>query len=205
MSISYWTLTGGPWSSLFWHRNMGISVKHILWSHTLCILYPLVDTAKLFLRAVVPVQAPITSCVRLPMSSQVKERKKVKVAQPCPTLHDPMDYTVRRFSRPEYWNGLPCPSPGDLPNPGIKPRSPAMQANSLPAESPRKPRNTGMGSLSLLQGIFPTQGSKQGLLHCMQILYRLSYQGSPLCPSNLLVSPVFVILASWQVGRGSTF
>ena len=40
------------------------------------------------------------------------------------------------FSRQEYWSGLPFPSPGDLPNPGIKPGSPALQANSLPAEPP---------------------------------------------------------------------
>ena len=38
------------------------------------------------------------------------------------------------FSRPEYWSGLPFPSPGDLSNPGIEPRSPAFQADSLPAE-----------------------------------------------------------------------
>ena len=38
------------------------------------------------------------------------------------------------FSRPEYWNGYPLPSPGDPPNPGIKPRSPALQVDSLPAE-----------------------------------------------------------------------
>ena len=43
------------------------------------------------------------------------------------------------FSRPEYWNGLPFPSPGDLPNPGIEPRSPALQGDSLPAEPPGKP------------------------------------------------------------------
>ena len=43
------------------------------------------------------------------------------------------------FSRQEYWSGLPFPSPGDLPNPGIKPRSPALQAHSLPSESPGKP------------------------------------------------------------------
>ena len=36
------------------------------------------------------------------------------------------------FSRPEYWRGLPCPPPGDLPHPGIKPMSPALQADSLP-------------------------------------------------------------------------
>ena len=40
-------------------------------------------------------------------------------------------------------------------------------------------QNTGVGSLSLLQGIFPTQGSNPGLLHCRQILYQLSYKGSP--------------------------
>ena len=50
----------------------------------------------------------------------------------------------------------------------------------LPAEPPGKPKNTGVGSLSLLQGIFPTQESNQGLLHCRQILYQLSYQGNPL-------------------------
>ena len=71
------------------------------------------------------------------------------------------------------------PSSGDLPNPGIKPRSPALQVDSLPAESPQKPKNTGVGSLSLLQGIFLTQESNCGLLHCRWILYQLSYQGSP--------------------------
>ena len=40
------------------------------------------------------------------------------------------------FSRPEYWRGQPFPSPGDLPNPGIEPRSLALQADSLPAEPP---------------------------------------------------------------------
>ena len=71
------------------------------------------------------------------------------------------------------------PSPGDLPNPEIEPRSPTLQADSLPAEAPGKPKNTGVGSLSLLQGIFLTQESNWGLLHCRQILYCLSHQGSP--------------------------
>ena len=44
------------------------------------------------------------------------------------------------FSRQEYWSGLPFPSPGDLPNPGIEPRSPALQADSLPSEPPGKPK-----------------------------------------------------------------
>ena len=42
------------------------------------------------------------------------------------------------FSRQEYWSGLPCPPPGDLPDPGVEPRSPALQADSLPFELPRK-------------------------------------------------------------------
>ena len=45
------------------------------------------------------------------------------------------------FSRQEYWSGLPCPPPGDLPHPGIKPRSPELQADSLPFEPPGKPKN----------------------------------------------------------------
>ena len=95
------------------------------------------------------------------------------------------------FSRPEYWRGWPFPSPGDLPNPGIKPRSPALQADSLPAEPQGKPKNTGAGSLSLLQWIFPTQESNQGLLHCRWILYQLSYQGSPLLVGNIFVKKCF--------------
>ena len=43
------------------------------------------------------------------------------------------------FSRQEYWSGLPFPSPRDLPNPGIKPGSPALQADTLPSEPPGKP------------------------------------------------------------------
>ena len=43
------------------------------------------------------------------------------------------------FSRQEYWSGLPFPSPGDLPNPGIKPGSPALRADALPSEPPGKP------------------------------------------------------------------
>ena len=73
-------------------------------------------------------------CLRLAIS-------EVKVAQLCPTLCNPVDYTVHRI-------------------------------NSLG-------QNTGVGSLSPLQGIFPTQGSNPGLLHCRWILYQLSHKGSP--------------------------
>ena len=43
------------------------------------------------------------------------------------------------FSRQEYWSGLPVPSPGDLPDPGIEPRSPALEADALTSEPPGKP------------------------------------------------------------------
>ena len=84
-----------------------------------------------------------------------------------------------RFSRQEYWIGLPCPPPGNLLNPGIEPRSLSYQADSLPSEPPGKSKNTGVSSLSLLQGIFPTQESNQGFLHYRWILYQQSYQGNP--------------------------
>ena len=63
------------------------------------------------------------------------------VAQSCPTLAT--SWTVAhqaplsmRFSRQEHWSGLPFPSPGDLPDPGIEPRSPDLQTDSLPSEPP---------------------------------------------------------------------
>ena len=72
-----------------------------------------------------------------------KAKVKVLVTQSCLTLGTP--WTVAHqgplsmgFSRQEYWSGLPFPSPGDLPNPGIKPRSPALQAGPLSSEPPEK-------------------------------------------------------------------
>ena len=92
------------------------------------------------------------------------------VAQTCLTLCDP--WTVAHQAplsmgllHVRILSGLPCPRPGDLPNPGIESRSPVLQADSLPSDPPGKPKNTGVGSLSLLQGIFP-QESNQSLLHC---------------------------------------
>ena len=73
---------------------------------------------------------------------------------------------------------MPFP-PGSLRKPGIEPRSPISQVDSLPSEPLGKPQNTGVDSLSLLQQIFKTQELNWGLLHCRWILYQLSYQGSP--------------------------
>ena len=87
---------------------------------------------------------------------------KVKVAQSCLTLGDP--------------HGLY--SPWNSPVPGTKLRFPTLQVDSLPAEPPGKPKNIGVDSLSIFQWIFLTQELNWGLLHCRQILYQLSYQGS---------------------------
>ena len=62
------------------------------------------------------------------------------LTQSCPTLCNPMDCSPPgcsvhwKFSRQEYWNRLPCPAPGDLPNSGIEPRSPTLQVGSLLSE-----------------------------------------------------------------------
>ena len=117
------------------------------------------------------------------------------VTQLCLILCDPMDCSLPSSSvhrilqaRKLEWVAFSS-SRGSL-DPGIKPRSPALWANSLLSEPPGKPKNTGVGSLSFLQ-IFPTQESNWGFLHCWWMLH-LSYQPSPtiffkLCFS--LVSP----------------
>ena len=67
-----------------------------------------------------------------------------EVAQSCPTLCDPVDYQAPLsvgFSRQEYWSGLPFPSPGDLPDPGIEPRSPTLEADALTSEPPSVERD----------------------------------------------------------------
>ena len=74
---------------------------------------------------------------------------------------------IKKSTNNECWSGYPIPSPGDLPNPGIKPRSPTLQANSLPAEPQGKPKSAGVVTLSLLQRIFLTQESNRDHLHCM--------------------------------------
>ena len=67
------------------------------------------------------------------------------VAKLCLTLVTPWIVAhqaplTQDFSRQEYWSGLPFPFTGDLPNPGIRPESPALQADSLPSEPPGNPR-----------------------------------------------------------------
>ena len=74
------------------------------------------------------------------------------------------------------WVAFPFSRGSSQPRDGT--RSPALQADSLPAEPQGKLKNTEVGSLSLLQQIFPTHESNRGLLHCRQILYQLSHKES---------------------------
>ena len=79
----------------------------------------------------------LTSVALLPLTWK---KVQVLVSQLCLNLCNPMDEVLLfiEFSRQEYWSGLPFPSPGDLPDPTIKPGSPTLQANSLPSEPPGK-------------------------------------------------------------------
>ena len=88
-------------------------------------------------------RCPLPTSPKFPLPLEMKV--KVLVAQSCPNLSDPVDRSPPGssplslgFSRQEYWSGLPFPPAGDLPGPGITPRSPALPADSLPSEPPQK-------------------------------------------------------------------
>ena len=104
---------------------------------------------------------------------------KVKVAQSCLILCDPTDYTVHGIFQARILEQIAFTFSRGSFQPGIESRSPALQTDQSPAEPPGKPKDTGVGSLSLLQLIFLTLELNQGLLHCRWILHQLSYQGSP--------------------------
>ena len=112
---------------------------------------------------------------------------EVKVCQSCPALCDPVDCTVHGIlqARILEWGAFPFSRVSSQPR---DPGSPTLQVDSSPAEPWGEPQNTGVGSLSLLQGIFPTQELNLGLLHCRQNLYQLSYEGFP-CASAGKESP----------------
>ena len=85
------------------------------------------------------------------------------------------------FSRQEHWSGLPFPSPMHESEKWKWSRSvmsDSLQPHGLYSPSNSPGQNTGVGSCSLLQGIFTTQGSNPGLLHCRWIPYQLSHKGS---------------------------
>ena len=120
----------------------------------------------------------------------------MKVAR-CVRFCDPTDYAVPGILQARILECVAVSFSRDLPNPGIELRSLALQADSLPAEPPGKPKNTGVGSPSLLQWIFWTQEPNWGLLHCRRILDQLSYEtlglldaGVPVAKAQEFRSPV---------------
>ena len=103
------------------------------------------------------------------------------------------------FSRLEYWSGLPCPPPEDLPDPRIEPGSPALQADSFffffaggffTPEPQGKAKNTGMDSLSLLQGKLLDPGIELGSPALKADSLLLSHQGRPLLCNLLKVGQI---------------
>ena len=121
------------------------------------------------------------------------------VSQSCPTLCNPVDCGLLGSSvhgilqaRMLEWVAMPSLRGSS------QPRSPTMQKDSLPSEPPEKSKNTGVGSLSLLRGIFSIQESNRGLLCCRWILYQLSYQGSPSLQHTCLLSDNTIITPFWD-------
>ena len=104
------------------------------------------------------------------------------------------------FPRQGYWSGLSFPSPRDLPNSGIEPGFLALQADSLLSEPPGKSKNTGVGSLSLLQGIFPAQELNWDPLPCRQILHLLSYREA--CGRDCTTANICQNSQSWPPKTG---
>ena len=117
--------------------SLGISYfieKNLYLSHSIVFLY--------FFAFITEEGFLISLCYSLELCIQMGLSFLFSFAfQSCLTLCNPMDCSppgssFMGFSRQEYWSGLPFPSPGDLPNPGIEPGSPALQADSLPSAPP---------------------------------------------------------------------
>ena len=89
------------------------------------------------------------------------------------------------FARQEYWNGFPCPSPGDLPHPGIEPASLTSPASA----------DELFTTSTTWEAHMYIQGSNLSLPHCRQILYHLSHQGSVcVCILMLYIYIVYICI-----------
>ena len=101
---------------------------------------------------------------------------KVKAAQSCPALCDPINYTIRGILQARILEWVAFPFSRGSSQPRDWTQVSCIAGRFFPSWATRETQeNTAVGSLSLLQWIFPTQESTQGLLHCRQILYQLRY------------------------------
>ena len=108
------------------------------------------------------------------------------------------------FSRQEYWSGVPCPPPRDLPNPENEPRSPSLQVDSSPTEPPGKPKNTGMGvAYPFSRG--SSQPTNQTGISCIAGgVFTAELSGSPYIQRYWLITFFFVVFVwIWPQGDGS--
>ena len=103
------------------------------------------------IRAKIFILTSLKFCIKLQFSITFTQYVKVKVKSLSRVWLFATPWTVAYqaspsmgFSRQEYWSGLPFPSPGDLPHPGVKPRSPALEADALTSEPPGKPWRMGI-------------------------------------------------------------
>ena len=97
---------------------------------------------------------------------------------------DPMDYTVHGIFQVGTLEWVTFPFSRGSSQPRARTQVSCIAGRFFTSWAQRKPKNTGVGSLSLLQWIFPTQELNWGLLHCRWIPYQLSYQGSPTCVAS---------------------
>ena len=131
------------------------------------------------------------------LDSTVSSRKpkvKVKVAQSCPTLCDPMDYTVHEILQATLLEWVAFPFSRGSSQPTDWTQVSLIAGGFFTSWTTGKSKNTGVGSLYLLQGIFLTQESNQGLLDCRRILYQLSYEGA----QSLRVNPGVTNESQWR-------
>ena len=126
------------------------------------------------------------------------------VAQSCPTLWDPRTVACQvplsmRILQARVLERVALLSSRRYSQPRNQTQASRLQVDSFLSESPEKPKNTGVSSLSLLQGNFQANSRNRGFLHCRQILYQLSYLGSPGKPWEV----TWEVLSLWLIMKRS--
>ena len=127
------------------------------------------------------------------------------VAKPCLTLGTP--WTVAypallsmRFSKQEYWSGLLFPSPGDHPDPGIEPRSPALQADSLPTELRGKPLGLHFSCKDCFGFDFVLEAKTRDLTFPWRCSNGTTKQKKKPYISLGILQPFFLLMPNWSWG-----
>ena len=139
------TSTTGFWQQTmtwlsYWHKDFICFNFVYLWSHYFLFSK---DNLWICLVFIFPPLFSVHFYLIILFSSRLSIYMKERFAQSCQIFVTPWTVACQvplslEFSRQEYWKGLPFPSPGDVPNPEIKPRSSALQADSLPSEPPNE-------------------------------------------------------------------